>query len=149
MYAQKLSRAVSRPLLADAHPPFLPFLYHTKTICRSYATEGPSYTVPSNEYVQAEMEAIKERWSSPGARQSRQRAAAKPRSREPRGEKILFEGSTGSTNPEEQFEDTTMTPRELRIFEELFRKGVGPKSAACQLTGCCNFSCALSRGRSV
>ncbi|KAF7185557.1 hypothetical protein HII31_13054 [Pseudocercospora fuligena] len=129
MNACKLSRAVSRPLLADARAPILPFLYATRTIARSYATEGPGYHITSQEEVDAELRAIKERWSSPSKKQSLgdRRSLARSRPKGTKMERIPFEGSTGSANPDERFENTTMTPRELRVFEELFRQGVKTK----------------------
>ncbi|KXT18781.1 hypothetical protein AC579_8247 [Pseudocercospora musae] len=130
MYACKLSR-VSRSLSADAHAPILPFLYATRTIvlAKSYATEGPGYHITSQEEVDAELRAIKERWSSPSRKQTLGERQSLARSR-PTGnkmERIPFEGSTGSANPDERFENTTMTPRELRVFEQLFRHGVKTK----------------------
>ncbi|KXT01717.1 hypothetical protein AC578_2800 [Pseudocercospora eumusae] len=129
MYARKLSSAVSRPKLADACAPILPFLYATRTIRRSYASDGPGYHITSQEEVDAELQAIKERWSSPSRKQtlSEGRSLARSRPKGAKVDRIPFEGSTGSANPDERFENTTMTPRELRVFEELFRQGVKTK----------------------
>lgn len=137
MHARKLSRAVSRPLLVNAHAAFLPFLYRTNTICRGVVLHAntPDPTSPSGIEWEKEKQAIQQKWatgreksrsiprSRPSLSQQRSAAARRPRGKK-RNDSIPFEGSTGSTNPDERFENTTLTPRELRIFEELFMKGV-------------------------
>ncbi|EME80896.1 uncharacterized protein MYCFIDRAFT_85159 [Pseudocercospora fijiensis CIRAD86] len=137
MYARKSSKAVSRHFLADA--PILPFLYATSTVRRGYATDGPAYHITSQEEVEAEPQIIRKHLANPrrdpvvirrprkDPTLSERRSLASSRPKGKKMERIPFEGSTGSANPDERFENTTMTPRELRIFEELFRQGVKTK----------------------
>ena len=91
---------------------------------------------------------IKDRWSSRDARRPSRRTeyGTAPRSRgrdEPTSQRmqnvrgrpkqlasVPFEGDTGSATPAERLQNTTMTPREMQVFEELFRKGIERKKAA-------------------
>lgn len=114
-------------LLAEAlSAPLLPFLYSTKTIVDT--------KLGKRDAEEQELQAIKERWSSPRTRTGREPSAGRrdesaaqqmrTARQKKRASHVPFEGSTGSMNPAERFQNTTMTPREMHVFEELFRKGI-------------------------
>ncbi|KAF2213460.1 hypothetical protein CERZMDRAFT_96298 [Cercospora zeae-maydis SCOH1-5] len=148
------TRASHRRIIADCtHSTLLPFLYRTKTIARAYsdelyldqkAGEGPDEARKLRE--------IKDRWSKRPTATSHDDQGSRTKSREEKNEataqrmqtpaprlkktqSIPFEGDTGSATPSERLQNSTMTPREMQIFEELFRRGIENKKAEEQAQG--------------
>ncbi|KAM3413787.1 hypothetical protein BST61_g10471 [Cercospora zeina] len=148
------TRASHRRSIAKCtHSTLLPFLYRTKTIARAYsdelyldqkAGEGPDEA--------RKLQEIKDRWSKRPSVTSREGGQSRSRAREERKEGIVqrmrtppprlkktqsipFEGDTGSATPSERLKNSTMTPREMQVFEELFRKGIENRKAEEQAQG--------------
>ena len=93
---------------------FLPFLYQTRTIARTYATASPD---PVDEALDTAAQ-----YDSPQPSQPRQRAYQRPDRRgAPREfiDHVPFEGS--KTNVDSDFEGSTITPGERKAFEGLFK----------------------------
>jgi hypothetical protein len=111
----------------------LPFLYQTKTITRHYSEHvNIEAKLGTGEKEEKVIHAIKEKWSvkKAGPRSRREDAPRtekrmRPTQRRKKSEVIPFEA--GTRDPAEKFHNTTMTPRELQIFEELFRAGIERK----------------------
>lgn len=151
-------RASSRSLgIANpSHATFLPFLYQTRSILRAYSDEFPSahpadhlnleHKAGQGAAEEQRLQHIRQKWSSKSVGRGRSRSARskdEPTSqrmqnamRRPKQlHSIPFEGDTGSTTPAERLRNTTMTPREMQVFEELFRKGIASKKDGKMKTG--------------
>lgn len=124
-----------RTTTTKCHPPtgsFVPFLYQTKTILRHF-TPGPKHS-RAGDY---ESDAGKRKYNRQDGSRSRDddadrepqesrtiRPSSKPRSTAERISQprpIPFEGQLPTTSLGARVEGSTMTPKELRIFEQLFK----------------------------
>ncbi|GIZ48399.1 hypothetical protein CKM354_001146100 [Cercospora kikuchii] len=140
------ARASHRLSIAEcAHGTLLPFLYQTKTIARAYSEElHLDQKAGQGAEEGRKLREIKERWSRRRSvtthddgqsatrvherwepiSQRMQNVARRPK----KSQSIPFEGNTGSATPSERLQNTTMTPREMQVFEQLFRKGIGKET---------------------
>ncbi|KAI5364032.1 Putative protein Mtf2/C5D6.12 [Septoria linicola] len=129
-----------------AESSLLPLLYNTRTITRAaYATDQLNLEQKAGEGAAEEqrLQNIKQKWSSRKSLADRPRRRTRrdeptsqrmqsARSRPQQLQSIPFDGNTGSATPAERLQNTTMTPREMQVFEELFRKGVSSKQATAE-----------------
>lgn len=106
-------RAVSQALEQTT---FLPFLYHTRTIARLYATR---HDIIDEALESSDTPDEAHRESTRLRQQSRQRQSNGAPFRE-FGDHVPFEGSMRQ-NAHADFEGSTITPSERRAFEKLFK----------------------------